>query len=131
MAAASSADPRMGADGYAKRYLRKAYSTEAVIHAVNLNIENGRIPLSEIITVRPREPREKPGDHLNPIVGNVQITKADWGPHNFEYGVTDMQPLPDSGKKKRKVPCIRSIRIHLYREPTGLGGRCACSGFIL
>ena len=56
--------------------------------------------------MRPREPREKPGDHLNPIVGNVQITKADWGPHNFEYGVTDMQPLPDSGRKKRKVPCI-------------------------
>ena len=122
MAAASSADPRMGADGYAKCYLREAYSTEAVIRAVNMNIDEGRIPLPGMYTVRPCEPREKQGDHLNPIVGNAQITKADWGPHNFEYGVTDMQPLPHSGRKKRKVPCIRSIQFTYIENLPASGG---------
>ena len=46
MAVALPDDPRIVSwtDGYAKRFLQAAYSTEAVIRAVNLNIEKGRIP---------------------------------------------------------------------------------------
>ena len=112
-------DIRVGNDGYCKVYLKKAFRTESVIHAVHENIEK-RIPLPGIYTVMPCMPREKqPGDHLNSVVGNVEITHSSlgsqiWGPHTFEYGITDLQALPNTREKKRKVPCIRSIRIHLF-----------------
>ena len=107
-------DIRGGNDGYCKVYLQKAFSTESVIRAVHENIEK-RIPLPGIYTVMPCMPREKqPGDHLNSVVGNVEISHGDWGPHIFEYGITDLQALPNTREKKRKVPCIRSIRIHLF-----------------
>ena len=117
-------DIRVGNDGYCKVYLKKAFRTESVIHAVHENIEK-RIPLPGIYTVMPCMPREKhSGDHLDSVVGNVEITHSFelscgqceqiWGPHTFEYGITDLQALPNTREKKRKVPCIRSIRIHLF-----------------
>ena len=97
--------------GYAKCFLQLPYSIDSVILGVNQNIESQRIPLPEVFKVTAGLPRKKPGNHLNPIVGCVQITKKGWGTYPFEYGITDLQPVsPNSKKRKRKVPCIRSIQ---------------------
>ena len=93
--------------GYAKCFLQAAYSTDSVIRGVNQNIESRRIPLPEIIKVTAGLPREKPGNHLNPIVGCVQITKKGWGTDPFEYGITDMQPVSPNPKNK-------NARCHVY-----------------
>ena len=109
MAAASSSETLISRRGvqiiieeqeaHARVWLDRPFDVGTIIEEVGKFAELKLLPppFLHVLT-----PRQKPGVHLNMVVGRVQIQDDTAEGSMFEYGITDQIAMPNSRHRKRK-----------------------------